>query len=278
MCVRRMSQYVFEGCSNKRCCAAALFTCLMPPNFDTHAALTVLFYFSALRQEHNSCYFCFCSTLQCGRPLQGYRWGCWDEPLVVPNLNTFRQHPVGQHRALLLFSPPSILCERLWVYLPRLFSPLSASDGRGAFSTWEARWYPVQDSGGKGPLPMTAAATASGLGAAGSRLRLAVQTSWIPTLTGQVCEERVSPDAALTPVPSSKLFTFRCWHLLRDRGEGRMEQESQTPALPDVDKASAENLRQTSGALRAARNWLELDHSWRSFSGVNTQEYLSGTI
>lgn len=74
MCVSRMSQNVFDGCSTKGCCAAALFTCFMDaPTSDIDAVLTVLFYFSALQQEHNHCYFCFFHTLQCGRPLEGYR-------------------------------------------------------------------------------------------------------------------------------------------------------------------------------------------------------------
>lgn len=204
MRVSGMSQNVFDGCSTKGCRAAALFTCFMDaPTSDIDAVLTVLFYFSALQQDHNYCYFCFCSTLQCGRPLEGYRWGCWDELLVVPNLNTRRQHPAGQHRALLLFSPPSILCERLWVYLPWLFSSPSASDRRGSFSTWAARWCRVKDSVGKGPLSMTAAAptldTASGLGAAVSRLLLALQTSRIPALTGQVCGGEGEPRCCSDP-------------------------------------------------------------------------------
>lgn len=47
------------------------------------AVLTVLFYFSALQQEHNHCYFCLCNIWQRGRPLEGQqmrllRWapGC----------------------------------------------------------------------------------------------------------------------------------------------------------------------------------------------------------
>lgn len=95
------------------------------------------------------------------------------------------------------------------------------------------------------PLPPTLD-TASGLGAEVSGLLLALQTSLDPALTSQVCGEKVSPDAALTPVPSSMLFTFRCWHLLREREEERIQQESQTPALPDVVNANAEDLRQTS--------------------------------
>lgn len=282
MCVSRMSQNVFDGCSTKVTCAAALFTCFM----DASSSDMMLFWQSSFISQLCSrgtttvisASAAFCSVEW---PLEGYRWGCWDELLVVPTL-TRRRHPVRQHRALLLFSPPSNLCERLWVYLPWLFSPLSASDRRGSSSTCAAHWCPVKDTGGKGPLSMTASAptldTASGLGAVVSRLLLALQTSQILALTGQVCGEKVSPDAVLTSVPSSTLFTFRCWHLLREREEGRIKQESQTPALPDVVNANAEELRQTSGALGAAKSWLELDHSWGRFSGVNTHEYLARTI
>lgn len=55
----------------------------------------------------------------------------------------------------------------------------------------------------------------SGKGAAVAQLLSAFQTGQTWALTGLVCGERLSPDAALTPLPSCMLFTFRCWHLLK---------------------------------------------------------------
>ena len=71
------------------------------------------------------------------------------------------------------------------------------------------------------PFPMTVPAPAldvvSSPGAAVAQLHSALQTGQIQALTGSVCGERLSPDAALTPLPSCMLFTFRCWHLLKER-------------------------------------------------------------
>lgn len=60
-------------------------------------------------------------------------------------------------------------------------------------------------------------------GAAEAQLLSALQTGQIRALTGSVCGESLSPDAALTPLPSCMLFTFRCWHLLKERKEGKGE-------------------------------------------------------
>lgn len=119
----------------------------------------------------------------------------------------------------------------------------------------------------KGPCSMTATGpaldTVSDLGAAASQLLLALQTSLRPALTGRVCGERPGPDAALTPAPSSVLFTFRCWHLLRKRVRNkRAVSDSTIPRRgEEADDARAEHLSQTSRARRAAKNRLELDHS-----------------
>lgn len=160
MCVSRMSQNGFDGCSTKGSCAAALFTCFMDASNSDMMLFWQSCFISRLCSRSTttviSASAAFCSVED---PWRDNRWGCWDELLVVPTLNRRRWHPVRQHRALLLFSPPSILCERLWVYLPWLFSLLSAPDRRGgSSSTWAAHWYPVEDAGGKGPLSMTASA------------------------------------------------------------------------------------------------------------------------
>lgn len=63
----------------------------------------------------------------------------------------------------------------------------------------------------------------SSQGAAVAQLLSAHQTGQIQALTGSVCGERLSPDAALTPLPSCMLFTFRCWHLLKERKEGKKQ-------------------------------------------------------
>lgn len=73
--------------------------------------------------------------------------------------------------------------------------------------------------------PSFVTVTAQGLdmvsspGAVVAQLLLALQTGQIQALTGSVCGERLSPDAALTLLPSCMLFTFRCWHLLKERKE-----------------------------------------------------------
>ncbi|MEQ2163352.1 hypothetical protein GOODEAATRI_029137 [Goodea atripinnis] len=56
-------------------------------------------------------------------------------------------------------------------------------------------------------------------GAAVAQLLSAFQTGQIRALTGLVCRDRLSPDVALTPLPSCMLFTFRCWHLLKGKGK-----------------------------------------------------------
>lgn len=77
--------------------------------------------------------------------------------------------------------------------------------------------------------------TVSDLGAAASQLLLALQTGPRPALTGRVCGERLGPDAALTPVPSSMLFTFRCWQLLK-KGVQKKKEEYGIPLVPDRRK------------------------------------------
>lgn len=80
---------------------------------------------------------------------------------------------------------------------------------------------PSQGVWRNGPFSVTATGptldTVSDLGAAASQLLIALQTGPRPALTGRVCGERLGPDAALTPVPSSMLFTFRCWQVLKKR-------------------------------------------------------------
>lgn len=74
-------------------------------------------------------------------------------------------------------------------------------------------------------VPAPALDVVSSPGAAVAQLLSALQTGQIQALTGSVCGERLSPDAALTPLPSCMLFTFRCWHLLKERKEGEKNRD-----------------------------------------------------
>lgn len=185
--------------------------------------LTVVFCSSALQQAlHASMAVC-----SAGRHLQAYRWGWWCEIWVVPNLDTPGHHPVSQHRTPVLF--PYFVVWGIMGSFGRLFSSRKAAVGlwlEGACTTWallhrvcmltlspEFRRHP--------PFSLTATApaldTVSSPGAGVVQLLSALETSQIQTLTASACGERLSPDAALTPLPSCMLFTFRCWHLLNER-------------------------------------------------------------
>lgn len=138
--------------------------------------------------------------------------------------------PVSQHRTSVLFPRPQILSEGLWVHLASHLAPalwLSPSDWRGLHNTspaargLHANTEPrIQEAA---PFSVTVTAPAldivSSPGAAVAQLFSAVQTGQIQALTSWVCRERLSPDVTLTPLPSCMLFTFRCWHLLKERRE-----------------------------------------------------------
>lgn len=138
--------------------------------------------------------------------------------------------PVSQRRTSVLFPHPQILSEGLWVHLAGHLAPalwLSAFDWRGLHNTspaargLHANTEPrIQEAA---PFSVTVTAPAldivSSPGAAVAQLFSAVQTGQIQALTSWVCGERLSPDVALTPLPSCMLFTFRCWHLLKERRE-----------------------------------------------------------
>lgn len=125
---------------------------------------------------------------------------------------------------------PKILGQGLWVHLTghvAAAKPLSAFDWRGfhnmspATRGLHANTEPgIQEAA---PFSMTVTAPAldmvSSPGAAVAQLLSVFQTGWIQALTGSVCGERLSPDAVLTPLPFCMLFTFRCWHLLKERKE-----------------------------------------------------------
>lgn len=111
------------------------------------------------------------------------------------------------------------------------------------------------------PFSVTVTALAldmvSSPGAVVAQLLSALQTGQIQTLTGSVCGERLSPDAALTPLPSCMLFTFRCWHLLKERKEEKTGVSASTfpRQESEIDNAGAQNTSaRPCGPYGAAKN------------------------
>lgn len=104
-------------------------------------------------------------------------------------------------------------------------------------------------------------------GASVAQLLSAFQTGQIQALTGSVCGERLSPDAALTLLPFCMLFTFRCWHLLKGKNKTGMSVSSFPRQESEIDNPGAQSTSaRQCGPCGAAKNWLELDHSLSRFS------------
>ncbi|KAK5614966.1 hypothetical protein CRENBAI_008217 [Crenichthys baileyi] len=93
-------------------------------------------------------------------------------------------------------------------------------------------------------------------GAAVAQLLSAFQTGKIGALTGLVCRDRLSPDAALTPLPSCMLFTFRCWHLLKGKEKNTAMSASTFPRQKsEIDNARVQNTSTRHyGPCAAAKN------------------------
>lgn len=163
-----------------------------------------------------------------GRQLQGYRWGRWYTGPVVPNLDTPGHDPVSSTDPRPCPSPINYV-QRIMGSFAQPFSPHTVAIGlwlEGARTAW-ALLHSVcmltLSPGFKRQPPfffVTAIAPAldvmSSPGAMVAQVFSALETGQIQALTGLVCGERLSPDAALTPLPSCMLFTFRCWHLFKE--------------------------------------------------------------
>lgn len=205
------------------------------PHLRLDTVLTVLFYSSVVRQEHSYCFFsasaALCSVEDPWRDTDEVAdMSFWLSPALIRTGDTLRGNTGPR-----FFSCLHQFCVKDYGFICLGCLVRRQSLTEGVLQNVICMLIPSQGVWRNGPFSMTATGptldTVSDLGAAASQLLLALQTGPRLALTGRVCGERLGPDAALTPVPSSMLFTFRCWQLLKKESRKKEEygfQQSQT--------------------------------------------------